>query len=191
MSQRWFTSDTHFGHLNVINFCNRPFKDLDEMHHSIIEDWNSKVAPGDIVYHLGDFSCCSSSKAKQDVLLEILQQLNGNKWLIIGNHDSETVIKSKLWVKALPYHEIRLPEIPGLSTDVKVVLFHYPIRSWNQQARGAWMLHGHCHNLLPDPGGKIIDVGYDAQGGLISVPEIQKFMETRPIVTSGDHPARK
>ena len=52
MSQLFFTSDHHFGHANIIKFCNRPFKDVQEMNETLIERWNKKVKPKDHVYHL-------------------------------------------------------------------------------------------------------------------------------------------
>lgn len=52
----WFTSDTHFGHTNIIEYCNRPFSCIEEMNGKIINNINSKVKHNDILYHLGDFS---------------------------------------------------------------------------------------------------------------------------------------
>ncbi len=78
-----FTSDNHFGHHNIIGYCNRPFKDVAEMNAVMIERWNATVSPEDVVYHLGDFSLCSFALSKY-----ILGSLNGTKILIRGNHDS-------------------------------------------------------------------------------------------------------
>ena len=52
----FLTSDTHFGHSNVIKYCNRPFQDRDEMDKAIIKNWNETVTSEDKVFHLGDFS---------------------------------------------------------------------------------------------------------------------------------------
>jgi len=84
MANIFFTSDTHFGHLNkrgtgIIDYCKRPFKDIIEMDNALIENWNRKVSMYDIVYHLGDFSFYNFSIAK----------LNGYIQFIKGNHDAK------------------------------------------------------------------------------------------------------
>ena len=52
----WFTSDTHFGHKNIIEYCKRPFSSVEQMNEMLIKKWNNKVKVDDIVFHLGDFS---------------------------------------------------------------------------------------------------------------------------------------
>lgn len=79
------TSDTHFGHTNVIKYCNRPFRDAEEMDKALIKNWNETVGKNDTVIHLGDFGFCGRERIK-----EILSQLNGKKILIMGNHDNYT-----------------------------------------------------------------------------------------------------
>lgn len=76
-------SDTHFGHTNVIKYCNRPFKDAKEMDSVLIKNWNETVSNKDVVIHLGDFAFCSKERAR-----EICSELNGRKILIKGNHDN-------------------------------------------------------------------------------------------------------
>jgi calcineurin-like phosphoesterase family protein len=76
----YFTSDTHFGHHNIIKYCKRPFENVDAMNQTIINNWNKTVTKDDIVFHLGDVAFKNDS-------LQIISQLNGTKWLIRGNHD--------------------------------------------------------------------------------------------------------
>ncbi|MBQ4059987.1 MAG: metallophosphoesterase, partial [Lachnospiraceae bacterium] len=78
----FFTSDTHFYHSNIINFCGRPFKNVEVMNETLIANWNSVVGPDDIVFHLGDF--CLGGSAEWT---NILNRLNGKIYLIVGNHD--------------------------------------------------------------------------------------------------------
>ena len=80
----WVTSDTHFGHKNILVYeaAARPFKDRDEMNEALIQKWNEKVGPNDVVFHLGDFAFATPNKIRQ-----ITERLNGRKFLLLGNHD--------------------------------------------------------------------------------------------------------
>ena len=78
--------DCHFGHHNIIKYCNRPFVDVEDMTRKQISYWNSVVGKNDIVYVVGDFALCGKQK-----IIEIGKQLNGRKRLILGNHDQASV----------------------------------------------------------------------------------------------------
>ena len=52
---RWFISDTHLSHFNVIQYTGRPFQSVEEMDGQLIENWNALVQPEDTVFFLGDF----------------------------------------------------------------------------------------------------------------------------------------
>ncbi len=82
----WFTADTHFGHANIIKYCNRPFGSSVEMNETMISNWNKVVQPGDIVYHLGDF-CFGRKGYEFDIYFN---RLNGLIVFIKGNHDKTT-----------------------------------------------------------------------------------------------------
>ena len=51
---RWFTSDLHFGHSNIIRYSGCPFADTGEMNEALIDRWNAVVGNGDEVWVLGD-----------------------------------------------------------------------------------------------------------------------------------------
>lgn len=85
-SKIFLIGDTHFMHRNIIKYCNRPFKDVEEMTESLIKNWNSVVDNNDIVYVIGDFALCGKQK-----IIEIGNQLNGHKRLILGNHDGASI----------------------------------------------------------------------------------------------------
>lgn len=78
----YFTSDTHFGHANIIKYCERPFKDTDHMDETIIANWNRTVSPDDTVFHLGDVALGNIDKS-----LACVSRLNGYKICVLGNHD--------------------------------------------------------------------------------------------------------
>jgi calcineurin-like phosphoesterase family protein len=80
--QIFFTSDWHIGHENSIKFDNRPFKDLDDMHRQLIKNFNNTVPVDGLTYFLGDIATHGSELTKS-----IIEQLNGKKVLILGNHD--------------------------------------------------------------------------------------------------------
>ena len=70
----WFTADTHFGHGNVIRYCERPFASVEEMDEVLIENWNYVIRPKDTIYHLGDFTLTGKEKAN-----DYFSSLNGRK----------------------------------------------------------------------------------------------------------------
>ncbi len=81
----YFISDTHFNHNNIIKYCNRPFKDIEDMNESLVTSWNEVVGPEDTVYFLGDF--CLGNRNE---VIKFGHRLNGHKILIMGNHDKAT-----------------------------------------------------------------------------------------------------
>lgn len=87
--RHWFTADTHFGHYNIIEYCNRPFKSLEHMDREIIRRWNERVNPEDTVIHLGDFAFRGVQKPQ-----DYMEQLNGQIITIRGNHDRNNDVRS-------------------------------------------------------------------------------------------------
>lgn len=135
MSKKFYISDWHYGHANCIAFDNRPFKDVDEMNYELVRRWNSVVSPGDCVYVLGDMFWCKPAEAAP-----VLTQLNGQKFLVKGNHD-QTGNKDfdKHFVKISEYMEIK-------DDGRKIVLCHYPIVCFKNHYYGSYHLYGHVHN---------------------------------------------
>lgn len=85
----YLIADTHFGHKRIIEYCHRPFSSVEEMDQSLIHNWNVTVKNNETIIHLGDFAIASGEKIKT-----IMNQLNGVKKLIRGNHDySNSVTK--------------------------------------------------------------------------------------------------
>lgn len=151
----WFTSDTHFGHKNILRFCpqSRPVASIEEHDERLIANWQAQVAPQDRVYHLGDMFFCNVTRART-----IMEQLPGRIHLIYGNHDRVIQSNSDLRGKFEAIHdykEIRLD-------DIKVCLFHFPIHEWHQVHRGSFHLYGHVHGSVTLPG-RAMDVGIDSR----------------------------
>lgn len=143
----FFTADTHFGDHRTINIWRRPFGSVADMDALLVERWNAAVAPGDTVWHLGDVA------RRPAEVPALLVRLNGTKHLLRGNNDPDATLAAAGWASVGDYAEI---ELDGR----RLVLCHYPFRSWNGQHRGALNLHGHSHGRLK-PVARQFDVGVD------------------------------
>lgn len=134
----WFTSDTHFSHENIIHFCHRPFKSVEEMNEQLIKNWNARVAKDDVVYHLGDFSWGGSDNSSR-----ILEQLNGKIHLIFGNHDG------KLGDSILAKFAQVTPQTLIMIGGRKIYLSHFPFLCYTgvykKPEQAIWSLFGHVH----------------------------------------------
>jgi calcineurin-like phosphoesterase family protein len=144
-----FTADTHFGDRRALRFDRRPFPTLAAHDAALVERWNSAVRPHDEVWHLGDFAHGPSGAEVQD----LLASLNGLKHLVIGNNDSAQTLAASGWASCQHYAEL-------LVDERRLVLCHYPFRTWNGIGKGALNLHGHSHGRLK-PTAKQYDVGVD------------------------------
>lgn len=134
----YVTSDTHFNHANIIKYCNRPFKNIDEMNEMIIEKWNKIVDKDDIVYHLGDFGFGS-----KESLQEIFNRLNEKKYLIMGNHDYRV---GRQYYLELGFEEVYKKEF---------ILNNYIMTHKPKEINSSFInLYGHIHD-------KPVDTKYD------------------------------
>ena len=126
----------------------------------IVDNWNSVVKKGDIVYHLGDLTFRGSDYFHD--LVDILERLNGDIVLIPGNHDKEQLQKRLVaHYKGNQKLTVAPPILETKVQGVRVVLCHYSMRTWNQSHRGSIQLFGHSHGSL-EVAGKSMDVGIDA-----------------------------
>ncbi|MFC1640731.1 metallophosphoesterase [Patescibacteria group bacterium] len=151
MSEIWFTADTHFSHANIIKYCGRPFASAREMDEALTTNWNEVVKERDSVFHLGDFAWWQLPVSKMRMLFD---KLNGDKRLILGNHDRLHQMKQLDWTW------IKLAFDLPLGNRHSIWLSHYAHRSWNKAFHGAWHLYGHTHGRLP-PYGLSCDIGVD------------------------------
>lgn len=133
----YYTSDTHFLHTNILGFCNRPFKNIEEHDEELIRRWNSKVPEDGIVFHLGDVGLGNNGR-----LTDILSRLNGYIYLVIGNHDWRENIKAQAWRFLGMTQQINM-SIGGQL----IILNHYPLLCFSGSYRKnpVWQLYGHVH----------------------------------------------
>lgn len=190
----WFTSDQHFYHDAILKFTERNYTTVKEMNKDIIKRWNKQANPNDIIYVLGDFVW---NTVKTNEYRKILEKLNGNIVLIVGNHDDMRTIRGL----NLGFSDVMWGgEI--LIGKQTVLLSHYPYRFgfwknvWSsirclfQTGRlpkikhkdkrpidnGKWLLHGHVHGKSMYDGKRSIHVGWDIEQRLFSLNEIVKIM---------------
>ena len=136
---KWFISDTHFSHANIIRHTGRPFQSVDEMNLKLIENWNAYIKSQDIVFFLGDFGLGTT-----DFLSGLCAQLHGQKICIRGNHDGTFAKMHKIgFMLILESAFIKIGRH-------KVELVHIP----SHPAPPCFQLHGHVHEKRPN---KLID----------------------------------
>ena len=137
----FYIADTHIGHSNVIRFDDRPFYTVEEMDSVLMTNWNNKVSDDDDIYIIGDLIYRTNKDFS-----EYLDNLNGKKHLIVGNHD-EKLLKDKRFRS----YFVEIADIKQIfDKDRKVVLCHYPMVEWPSYFRGAYHLFGHIHNNQND-----------------------------------------
>ena len=130
----YLTSDTHFNHHNIIEYDQRPFKDVEEMNECLINNWNETVGETDIVYFLGDFGF-----GRPEEMKKIMQKLNGNICIVIGNHEVSMSKLTEIGFKAIA-NEITLNY-----KGIICVMSHEPIYAYKGEP-GLLNFHGHTHS---------------------------------------------
>jgi calcineurin-like phosphoesterase family protein len=167
METVFFTADTHFSHPLVQR--KRGFASIWEMNETLIERWNAVVSKGDRVYHLGDVSLGRLEETEA-----VLKRLNGQIYLVKGNHDCqiERFARYFVWIKDAHYLKVGAQ---------KIYLHHYACRVWRSSHHGSWHLYGHSHGSLPDdPRAKSLDVGVDCwEFTPVSFDRIARRMEKK------------
>lgn len=145
----FITSDQHFGHKRIIELCDRPFRDLDEMQETLIRRYNDRVQPGQICVWAGD-----SFFSRVDAMAYIMSRLNGRKVLVRGNHDKRT----RTAYRRAGFEEV-FPEIECVLAKTPCKIRHIP----PVYPKGDVIIHGHTHSTkrLSAVG---VHVGVDAWG---------------------------
>jgi calcineurin-like phosphoesterase family protein len=186
---KWFTSDLHFHHRNIIRFCDRPFKkdcvDCDGV--------NLRTKENSHDYHYkpkclscADYGYVADVDDMNDGLIENWNSIIGKNDQVYCLGDFAFCDKNKTselvrrlnghihWIYGNHDEHIRGAKGFASHNDIKVVkhmlggkkysffLCHYPCVSWRKSHEGAIHVHGHCHGTLPDDGVALrFDVGVD------------------------------
>ena len=151
----YVTSDTHFGHKNIIKYCSRPFKDTHEMTETLVENWNKVVQPHHKVLHLGDHDYLGVKNS-----YKITSRLNGEKYLVMGNHDDSVgkmlrkgfkeVYDSYVYIDLGEFKisASHYPNHPGKLAWLRATLKRYAKGHWEKfpEKSSLWHLYGHVHN---------------------------------------------
>src|SRR3989304_3585814 len=135
MSERYFISDTHFRHSEIIAFSERPFYDTNDMDEYMIEKWNSIVSSGDEVIFGGDFALVGKEESAR-----ICNSLNGRKILIRGNHDG-----TKKRMTDIGFSEVH-SHLPMLTEHGRILVVHKPHPWLENAAEYSYVLYGHMHH---------------------------------------------
>lgn len=165
----FFIGDTHFGHKNIITFSpeTRPYATIEEHNEALVEKWNSVVRPKDVVWHLGDV-------AFGKVNLKYISRCNGNKHLVMGNHDTYQITD---------YIDAGFSRIVGVIRYKEFILSHVPLHISQMEHRWRYNIHGHIHNPKEyDLADCYINVNADAINCTpISLDQVRQIVERRAI----------
>lgn len=184
MNNTYFTSDLHLNHNNVRTFCPRfrsHFKSLEDMNEGLIEVWNNTIDKDDDVYNLGDVVFGKNIQEIEN----LLKRLNGRHHLILGNHDKR--------IRNNTHHFLRKTKDDGnplLSSindflrldyvDRTLILMHYPCEEWEGSHRGFYHLCGHIHDKMPKTKGRILNIGFDLHGKILSLEDVDDYLKDLP-----------
>ena len=166
----FFTADQHYEHSNIIlpNYCDRPFKNIEEMNESIIDRHNEVVKPGDTVVNAGDFCWFKRYYAQNsnDDAISYINRLNGQQIFLKGDHDK--------WMSA-PFRDIWSKRIG----EDFIVVCHYAMHTWARSHYNSWHLYAHSHKELDLPG-KRINISVDSTDFYpLSFEQIKEIMSKR------------
>jgi len=168
MNKIFVTADTHFGHVNISGPAlsswskgYRNFASVDEMDNTIIDNINSVVGEGDVLYHLGDFAM-----GPRDIPGMRARIKCRTIHLLLGNHDDTLDPENRKFKReAHTKHFSTIRRYREFRYGKKLITMgHYPLGSWNEVGRGAINLYGHCHGTYTRDCGRQMDVGMDCHG---------------------------
>lgn len=177
----YFTSDWHVGHKNCLKFDKRPFDTVEDMHETLVKNFNKYVPRHGITYFLGDMGLTSN-----ELLRSVVERLNGTKILVRGNHDGKmdsmynagfdvviekaqiTIGQNIVTMSHCPLRGVFREDVTGMRNAQKTDMWHGEHKhkyKYSFEDFGQFHLHGHIHsrkdrNKIVD--GRQMDVGVPA-----------------------------
>lgn len=140
--ERWFSSDLHLSHGNIIRYCSRPFKDIYEMDERLLTYHNELVKPEDHWSCLGDVTIRRGGRLDKEWFINTVRKFNGHKRLYLGNHDHFPI---------QVYLDAGFEKIYATWRDESGILFsHIPVHP-NSLGAARANVHGHIHQNLSYP----------------------------------------
>ena len=131
MSLVRFIADLHLGHTNMA--LHRGFFTVEQHDEHIIAQWNSVVSKRDVTYILGDVTM------EKKASYALLDQLNGVKHVVLGNHDRR---------QDVPHLLQHVESVAGMIQYKGIMLTHCPIHPMELDHRFTKNIHGHIHDKV-------------------------------------------
>ena len=159
----WLYSDPHFGHCNIIKYCNRPFVNVDKMNETLLNNYKKVIDDKSLVYFLGDISF-GRQASKEQTPKWWVEQLPGNIVTYIkGSHDHGIRPTMKSFPKNV--QKVSLEDF----IQVEGIIFYltheprYLHRDLVEEIT-SWNIHGHVHDNRPmwNVSNKSINVSVEA-----------------------------
>ncbi len=158
----YYMSDLHFGHKNILDLCNRPFSNVEDMNRYMVNKINEICKKEDTLYILGDVASSTG------YIVPLLRQINCQLVLIVGNHDLHQLEYSSFrkCFKDICYYKT------VSDGDYRIFLSHYPLAEWDGFYRGNYLFYGHVHNATTGGAAimqmfpQAVNVGVDVQNFL-------------------------
>jgi calcineurin-like phosphoesterase family protein len=198
MNRVFFTADTHFGHANIIKYCQRPFlsraeqrvldnggeprvseEAAERMNEVLIDAINALVGAHDTLWHLGDWAMGGSGGYQESCRCFRERIACRTVNIVWGNHDRHSI--RDLFDQAHAQVEISV-------AGQKITLNHYAMAVWEDSHKGAWQLYGHSHSRAEAwldnhmPGRRSLDVGVDNAARLLGAYRPWSFEELRALL---------
>jgi calcineurin-like phosphoesterase family protein len=134
--ERWFCSDWHLSHENIIRYSNRPFANAREMDEALVTYHNERVKPEDHYSMLGDVTMLRGGRVQQEQFIRLVKRFNGHGRLYLGNHDHFPVKTYLMAGFEKVYATWRSQE--------NIIFSHYPVHP-NSLGSVIANVHGHTH----------------------------------------------